>query len=90
MRKEDIEVALKDDVLTVSGRREGMKEIRQDDRGRRVYSRERFEGRFQRSIHLPAPVKPDTVKARYEQGVLSITAVKEKTVEDERKRILVV
>ncbi len=41
-----------------------------------VYRAERFFGRFQRTVTLPAPVAADKVKAQYKDGVLTITLPK--------------
>lgn len=89
MKKEDIQVTLKEGVLTVSGRREGVSEERREEQGRKVYRKERFAGSFKRRISLPAPVKEETIKARYENGVLSIEALKEKASVEKGKTITV-
>jgi HSP20 family protein len=41
-----------------------------------VYRTERFFGKFQRTVTLPAPVAADKVKAQYKDGVLTITLPK--------------
>jgi len=72
MKKEDIEVSLHEGSLTISGERKGQDTFKDAD----VYRSERFVGRFQRTIALPAPVAADKVKAEYKDGVLSITLPK--------------
>ena len=72
MKKEEIQVALQDGVLTISGERKSSRN-RNDTR---VHCTERFEGSFQRSISLPAEVKADQVAAQYKDGVLTITLPK--------------
>jgi HSP20 family protein len=72
MKKEDIEVSFHDGALTISGERKGQ-ETHEDAE---VYRSERFVGRFQRTISLPAPVNGDQVKAQYTDGVLTITLPK--------------
>ncbi len=89
MKKEDIQVTVKDRVLTVSGRREGKSEERKEEKGRKVYRQERFSGGFKRNISLPVSVKEDTVKAKYQDGVLIVEALKEEALVDKRKRIVV-
>ncbi len=76
MRKEDIQVMLKNDLLTVSGERQGKTEERKDEKGKKVYKQERFSGSFQRTFKLPAPVKEETMNAKYENGVLTVEAMK--------------
>lgn len=77
MSKEDIKVTLKGNLLTVSGERKSQSEERKDEKGRKVYSQERFTGSFQRTFRLPASVKEDTMEAKYENGVLTVEAMKE-------------
>ena len=72
MKKEDIEVSFHDGSLSISGERQG--ETRHEDA--EVYRAERFFGRFQRTVTLPAPVAVDKVKAAYKDGVLTITLPK--------------
>lgn len=72
MKKEDIEVSFHDGSLSISGERK--EESRHEDA--EAYRTERFFGRFQRAITLPAPVAVDKVKAAYKDGVLTITLPK--------------
>ncbi len=72
MKKEDIGVSLDGDTLTISGERK-QEEEKQEGEG---YRAERFFGRFQRSVTLPASVKADQVEAAYKDGVLTITVPK--------------
>src|SRR5438309_2051979 len=52
MKKDDIEVSVVGDTLTISGERKQEEEKRQGE----TYRSERFLGRFQRSITLPTEV----------------------------------
>jgi len=72
MKKEDIEVTLHDGSLSISGERKV--ETKHEDA--EVYRAERFFGRFQRTVTLPAPVAGDKIKAHYKDGVLTITLPK--------------
>jgi HSP20 family protein len=72
MKKDDIEVSLHDGMLSISGERKA--ESKHDDA--EVYRAERFFGRFQRTVSLPAGVAADKVKAAYKDGVLTITLPK--------------
>jgi HSP20 family protein len=72
MKKEDIQVSLHDGSLSISGERKS--ETKHEDAD--VYRAERFFGRFQRAVTLPAPVAPDKVKAQYKDGVLTVTLPK--------------
>lgn len=70
LKKEDIELSLHDGVLTISGER------KQEKKTEEGYRNERFFGRFQRSVTLPASVDGDKVKATYQDGVLKVVLPK--------------
>jgi HSP20 family protein len=72
LRREDIDVSLQDGSLIISGERkvETVKE------GVEVHRQERYYGKFQRALTLPAPVAGDKVKAQYKDGVLTVTLPK--------------
>ncbi|HWD94463.1 MAG TPA: Hsp20/alpha crystallin family protein [Verrucomicrobiae bacterium] len=72
MKKEDIDVSLHDGTLSISGERKN--EIKSE--GAEVYRAERFFGRFQRTVKLPAAVAADKIKAQYQNGVLTVTLPK--------------
>ena len=72
MKKDEISIVIDDGVLTVSGERKIERKV-EDDR----YSRmERSHGSFQRSFRLPDNVETDSVKAEYEEGVLTLEVKK--------------
>ena len=83
MKKEDIEISLHDGSLSISGERKSEKKFEDAE----VYRAERFVGRFQRTVTLPAPVAADKTKAEYRDGVLTITLPK--TEEAKPKQISV-
>ncbi len=72
LKKDDIDVSIENNVLTVSGERKFEKS---DDEGtfRRV---ERSYGTFRRSFTLPRGVDPSKVEAKFEDGVLTLTLPK--------------
>jgi len=68
MDRDDIEVEVKDGVLTVSGERKAEHETEREG-----YHRvERSFGRFSRSLGLPRGVDPGAVTASFERGVLEV------------------
>lgn len=72
MKKENIKVSVKEDMLTISGERKQENETKD-----KTYHRiERSYGQFRRMIRLPAEVDADKVKASYKDGVLSVTLPK--------------
>lgn len=72
LKKDEIDIAVHDGVLTLSGERKVEHENKKGD----VHRSERFTGRFQRVVALPTMVKPDAVTARYEDGILTVTLPK--------------
>jgi HSP20 family protein len=72
MKKEDIEITLHEGALSVSGERKS--EVYPEES--EAHRRERFFGRFQRTLELPKPVKAQEVKANYKDGILTITLPK--------------
>jgi HSP20 family protein len=72
MRKEDLNVTLDGNTLSISGERKAEEEKREGE----SYRAERFFGRFQRSVTLPMAVAEDKIQATYKDGVLSIQVPK--------------
>jgi HSP20 family protein len=72
MKKEEIEVTLHEDTLSIAGERKTEKKV--DEAG--LYRSERYVGRFQRAVTLPTPVDGAKVKAEYKDGVLTVTLPK--------------
>ena len=72
VNKKDIEVDIKDRVLTLKGERKADNEVKEDN----YYRRESTYGRFERSFTLPAEVDPDKVKADFKDGILKVDVPK--------------
>lgn len=70
LEEKDVEVSLKDDVLTIRG--EKQKETKHEEGGAQWV--ERSFGSFRRAIPLPPDVESDAVKAHFKAGVLTISA----------------
>lgn len=66
--REDLEIEVKDNVLTVSGERRAEHE----DRKEGYHRVERSFGRFSRSLDLPEGVDPSAVGADFDRGVLEV------------------
>ena len=65
---QDIEITVKDDVLTIAGERRAP----ELPEGATWHRRERAFGRFTRAIRLPFRADPEQVEARFGDGVLRI------------------
>lgn len=68
---EDIDIALQKGVLTVSGQRSV-----EDSAATRHLRKERIQGRFSRSFHLPENVDEESISAATKNGVLSLVITK--------------
>ena len=68
VHKENLDINLTGDLLTIQGRRELMAEVT----GETYLRREREVGKFVRKIRLPNQVVEKEVKATYQDGVLVI------------------
>ncbi len=87
--KEDINVDLKDHVLTISASHKANKEEK-DQKSGRVLRQERSTANYQRSFRVDEDVKPEDISAKYENGVLTLALPKKEAVEtkaDDTKRI---
>lgn len=72
LKKEEIDVSLHENTVTISGERKSEKKYKDGETSRE----ERTFGRFTRSLALPKQVDPSKVKAAYEDGVLTVTLPK--------------
>lgn len=72
LSSEDVDIEVKDDVLTISGERRSEHE----EQGEGFHRIERSFGRFSRSLDLPAGIAPDSVSAHFENGVLEVRVPK--------------
>ncbi|HWN97480.1 MAG TPA: Hsp20/alpha crystallin family protein [Methylomirabilota bacterium] len=72
MKKEDIDISLHGDVLTLSGERKEEENYEKAE----TYRAERFLGRFQRTLTLPFAVNASKVQASYKDGILTVTLPK--------------
>ncbi|MHB1361429.1 MAG: Hsp20/alpha crystallin family protein [Thermoleophilia bacterium] len=68
IKAEDVDITLADHMLSITGKREEDKEIKEDD----FYRRERTFGSFERSVPLPDKVTEKDIEAVFEDGVLEI------------------
>ena len=83
VKKEDINVDVKDDLLTISGERKTKSEINEKD----YYKQECSYGKFQRSFTLPEGTDVENIEANSQDGVLEVIIPKLKKVEKETKKI---
>ena len=72
MTEDDVDIEIKDNVLTVSGERKAEHE----DKGEGYHRVERSFGSFSRSLNLPAGIDPEKVEASFDNGVLEVRVPK--------------
>lgn len=79
LAKEDVKIALTDNVLTLRGEKKAQVDEKQDN----WHHVERAYGSFERSFTLSNAVDASKVKAKFDNGVLTVTLPKS---EDKRPR----
>ncbi len=84
--EKDIEVAVENGMLTIRGEKRAASE----DENKTFHRVERSYGAFERSLVLPEHVDEDRIKARFENGVLLITAPKKNGGSTRKKKVEVV
>jgi HSP20 family protein len=72
IKKEDIDIHLENNVLTLRGERKFDKE----EKAQGYHRIERSFGAFARYFSLPETVDPEKVKAEYKNGVLTVSLAK--------------
>ncbi|UCN00565.1 Hsp20/alpha crystallin family protein [Sulfurimonas sp. SWIR-19] len=83
IKKEDVEISVDKNILTIKGKREVKKEEEKED----YYRIESAYGTFSRSFTLPEKVDNENIRATGENGVVEITIPKLKVEKDTTKKI---
>jgi HSP20 family protein len=80
--EKDVTVTVANGLLTIKGEKKHEKE----EKGENYYLAERSFGSFERSIRLPDTIDEGKVEAKFDKGVLRVTAAKKpEAVKAERK-----
>lgn len=85
MEEKDIDVSLKNGMLTIKGEKRSEEEKKEDD----YHLTERRYGSIQRSFRVPETVDPDKVEASLEKGVLHVKMAKKPEATSAVKKISV-
>ena len=85
MEADDVEVSFEDGMLRIAG--EKKEEREENERGYRLS--ERSYGAFERLIELPAAADDDKMKAKFRNGVLTVTVAKDASAPKQARRIAV-
>ena len=72
LTKNDINIDLNNNVLTISGEKKWEKK----ETNEKVHRMERSYGKFRRSLTLPEGVDEKSIKANFQNGVLELTIPK--------------
>ena len=83
VKKEDVNIDLKNDVLTVTSERKF--EVNEDNES--IVHREKFYGKYERSFRLPKTTDQDNIIAALDGGVLSLTVPKKE--KEKSKQIII-
>lgn len=83
MTKEDIEVNLTDDTITLSGERKKEEKVEQKN----YFRLERSYGSFKRSFALPVEVQTDKATASFKDGVLEVKIPKTEAAKKKEHKI---
>ena len=85
MKKEDIDVNLTDDTITISGEKKKKEKV-----DKKNYHRvERSYGSFSRRLPLPVQVQTDKATAQFKDGVLEITIPKTEKAKEQAKKVTI-
>jgi|AntRauTorckE6833_2_1112554.scaffolds.fasta_scaffold51281_1 HSP20 family protein len=68
LKKDDVNVEINDNVLSIKGERKEEDEQSEDN----YYRRERFIGKFHRAFTLPMDVDTEKISAKFKDGVLHL------------------
>ena len=74
-KKDEIQIELKDGYLTVSAEK-GLDKDKEDKKGKYI-RKERYAGALSRTFYLGEEIREEEIKAKFENGILSVSIPKE-------------
>ncbi len=83
VKKEDIVIDVKDNILSIEGERKIQSETKEND----YYKVESRYGKFIRSFTLPKDIDADKISASNKNGVLEVKIPKQEKIESKPKKI---
>ncbi|HEV2329459.1 MAG TPA: Hsp20/alpha crystallin family protein [Verrucomicrobiae bacterium] len=86
LKKEDINVSVQGGELLIAGERKS--ETKSQDAA--VYRAERYFGKFQRAVALPAAISAKDIRAEYKDGVLTVTVPKSEDAKPKQIEVKVI
>jgi HSP20 family protein len=85
MKKEDIDVKLTEDTVTISGEKKKEEKVEKKN----YYRLERSYGSFTRTSNLPSEVQTDKAKAQFKDGILEIRVPKTEEAKKKEKKVMI-
>jgi HSP20 family protein len=85
IKKEDIDVKLTDNTITISGEKKKEEKVEKKN----YYRMESSYGSFTRAFSLPAEVQTDKAKAQYNDGILEIRVPKTEEAKQKEKKVMI-
>ena len=83
-KKEDVQVELEEDEITINARRQQMDE----ERNKNFVRHERSAQTYYRRIHLPEPIRSDQSNAKLDNGILEIMLPKKEPKETKKLTVM--
>lgn len=90
VKKDDIEVDLDNDFITITAEtKEEKEEKHEEELNRRYHTSEFRYGKYQRTISFDQPIKANEANATYKNGILTITIPKQQIETKETKKLTI-
>ncbi|KAL4433243.1 hypothetical protein ABPG77_003291 [Micractinium sp. CCAP 211/92] len=89
VKKEDIKVTVDKDVLRINVETSQEQKEEKEEEGRKWHRYERSSQFVGRALRMPEGANMDAIRARYDNGVLTLDVPKKETKKEEAKRITV-
>ncbi len=83
MSKDEINVKVTDDIVTISGEKKKEENVEKKD----CYRMERSYGSFTRSFRLPTEVQTEKASAKFKEGILEIRIPKTEEAKKKEKKV---
>ncbi|MCA9402266.1 MAG: Hsp20/alpha crystallin family protein [Candidatus Omnitrophica bacterium] len=83
MKKDEIEISVDNDSLTIKGEKKEEKETKDKE----FVRSERYYGAFNRTFSLPSGIDPQKVDAVYKDGILEIKLIKKEDSRQKQRKI---
>ena len=88
VKKEDIEIKLEEGDLIISASTSGSKSTEEKSDNSNYIRKERHSGKYTRSFYIGEHISSEDIKAKFENGTLSLTFPKEKPKEIPQNNII--